>query len=123
MLLGIGGVAFIVESRLSIGGDDHLRGILLSIAAMLSLVGGTILFKRFAPKEGLWLGNGVQSLAAGMATMPFALAFENVGDIVVTWRLRLAFADLVASSPSSPTCSGSAFSRCRARRPPVPIAS
>ena len=82
LLLGIGGVAFIVESRLSIGGDDHLRGILLSIAAMLSLVGGTILFKRFAPKEGLWLGNGVQSLTAGMATMPFALAFENVGDIV-----------------------------------------
>lgn len=95
LLLGVGGVALIVESRLSIGGDDHLRGILLSIAAMLSLVGGTILFKRFAPKDGLWLGNGIQSLAAGIATMPFALTFESVGDVVVTWRLLVAFAYLV----------------------------
>jgi len=95
LLLGIGGVAYIVESRLSMGGDDHLRGILLSVAAMLSLVGGTILFKRFAPKDGLWLGNGVQSLAAGIATMPFALSFESVGDVVVTWRLVVAFAYLV----------------------------
>jgi len=123
LLLGIGGVAFIVESRLSIGGDDHLRGILLAVAAMLSLVGGTILFKRFAPKEGLWLGNGVQSLAAGMATMPFALAFENVGDIVVTWRLLLAFADLVLIVSVFAYLLWFRILACRARRPPVPITS
>lgn len=95
LLLGIGGVAFIVESRVSGGTGDHLGGILISIAAMLSLVGGTILFKRFAPQDGLWLGNGVQSLAAGIATMPFALTFESVGDVVPTWRLLVAFAYLV----------------------------
>jgi drug/metabolite transporter (DMT)-like permease len=94
LLLGIGGVAYIVGSRLAIGAD-HLQGILLTIAALLSLVGGTILFKRFAPKDGLWIGNGIQSLAAGIASLPFALSFESVGDVVPTWRLLAAFAYLV----------------------------
>jgi drug/metabolite transporter (DMT)-like permease len=94
LLLGIGGVAYIVGSRLAIGAD-HLRGIVLTIIALVSLVGGTILFKRFAPKDGLWIGNGVQSLAAGIASLPFALGFENVGDVVPTWRLLAAFAYLV----------------------------
>jgi drug/metabolite transporter (DMT)-like permease len=94
LLLGIGGVAYIVGSRLS-AGSDHLQGILLTIAALLSLVGGTILFKRFAPKDGLWIGNGIQSLAAGIASLPFALGFESVSDVVPTWRLLAAFAYLV----------------------------
>jgi drug/metabolite transporter (DMT)-like permease len=94
LLLGIGGVAYIVGSRLAIG-TDHLQGILLTIAALLSLVGGTILFKHFAPKDGLWIGNGIQSLAAGIASLPFALGFESVGDVVPTWRLLAAFAYLV----------------------------
>jgi drug/metabolite transporter (DMT)-like permease len=92
--LGIGGVAHIVGSRLAIGADQ-LQGILLTIAAVLSLVGGTILFKRFAPKDGLWIGNGIQSLAAGIASLPFALTFESFGDVVPTWRLLAAFAYLV----------------------------
>jgi drug/metabolite transporter (DMT)-like permease len=94
LLLGIGGVAYIVGNRVAIGAD-HLQGIVLTIIALLSLVGGTILFKRFAPKDGLWIGNGVQSLAAGIATLPFALGFESVGDVVPTWRLLAAFAYLV----------------------------
>ncbi len=94
LLAGIGGVAFIVQSHLSVG-TDHLRGILFTIAALFSLVGGTILFKRFAPKDGLWIGNGVQSLAAGIATLPFALTFESVADVTPTWRLLAAFAYLV----------------------------
>jgi drug/metabolite transporter (DMT)-like permease len=39
---------------------------------------------------GLWVGNGVQSLAAGLATLPFAFAFESTGDIVPSWRLMVA---------------------------------
>jgi drug/metabolite transporter (DMT)-like permease len=94
LVLGIAGVAFIVQSRLSIG-TDHLRGILLTMVSLMSFVGGTILFKRYAPKDGLWIGNGVQSLAAGVALLPFALGFESVGDIVPTWRLLASFAFLV----------------------------
>jgi len=94
LVLGIAGVAFIVESRLS-AGTDHLQGIVLTVIATISFVGGTIVFKRYAPKDGLWIGNGIQSLAAGIALLPFSLAFESVGDIVPSWRLLEAFAFLV----------------------------
>lgn len=91
LLLGLGGVAFIVQSRLTLG-TDHLTGIVLSVLALFSLVGGTILFKLYAPKQGLWIGNGVQSLAAGLAILPFALAFESFHDVVPTLSLLGAFA-------------------------------
>lgn len=94
LLLGFGGVVFIVSNRLSLG-TEGLRGILFTIAALLSLVGGTILFKLFAPKDGFWVGNGVQSLAAGVASLPFALGFESVSDVVPSWRLLAALAYLV----------------------------
>lgn len=91
LVLGLAGVAFIVQSRLTLG-TDHLTGIVLCVLALISLVGGTILFKFFAPKQGLWIGNGVQSLAAGIAISPFALGFESFHDVVPTTSLILAFA-------------------------------
>ena len=93
LLLGVVGVAFVVESRIA-GGVDHSVGIAFTLAALLSLVGGTILFKKFAPAHGHWIGNGVQSLSAGLTTLPFALTFENVGDIVPSGRLLAAVAYL-----------------------------
>ena len=93
LLLGLGGVAFVVESRMA-GGVDHPVGIAFLLVALVSLVVGTILYKKLAPKGGLWVGNGVQSLAAGLATLPFAVAFENVGDIVPSWRLAASLAYL-----------------------------
>jgi drug/metabolite transporter (DMT)-like permease len=47
LLLGICGVAFVVESRLA-GGGDQFAGIAFTIAALISLVCGTIVFKKFA---------------------------------------------------------------------------
>jgi drug/metabolite transporter (DMT)-like permease len=91
LLLGVGGVAFIVESRIS-GGIDNPIGIAFTVAALMSMVGGTILFKRLAPNGGLWIGNGVQNLAGGLAVTPFAFAFESVGDVVPTWWLVVALA-------------------------------
>jgi len=92
LALGVGGVAFVVEGRL-VGGVDP-AGIALTLIALVSLVVGTILFKRFAPRDGFWVGNGVQSIAAGLATLPFAFAFESVGDIVPTWSLIASIAYL-----------------------------
>jgi drug/metabolite transporter (DMT)-like permease len=94
LVLGIGGVAFIVESRV-VAGVEHLDGIAFTLVALVSLVTGTILFKRFAPSGGLWVGNGVQSVSAGLALLPFAFSFESVGEIVPTWRLFWAMAFLV----------------------------
>src|SRR5262249_59494135 len=84
---------FVVESRIA-GGVDHSVGIAFTIAALISLVVGTILFKKFAPAHGHWIGNGVQNLSAGLTTLPFALTFENVGDIVPSGRLLAAVAYL-----------------------------
>lgn len=94
LVLGVGGVAFVVQSRLS-GGLDHPEGIALTLVALVSLVIGTILYKRFAPKGGLWVGNAVQSLSAGFAVLPFAVSFESVGDVVPSWRLLATMAYLV----------------------------
>ena len=94
LLLGIAGVAFIVWHRMSVG-TDSLHGILFTLASLASIVAGTILFKLFAPKGSLWIGNGIQNLAGGIALVPFAAAFASVGDIVPSARLLGAFAFLV----------------------------
>jgi len=94
LVLGVGGVAFVVQSRIA-GGLEQGEGIVFTLLGLVSLVIGTILFKRFAPSGGLWVGNGVQSLAAGFAILPFAFTFESLGDVVPTWRLAAAIAFLV----------------------------
>jgi drug/metabolite transporter (DMT)-like permease len=94
LLLGIIGVGVIVWHRMSIG-TDSLHGILFTLASLASIVVGTILFKLFAPKGSLWIGNGVQNLAGGLAVLPFALTFSSVSDIVPSARLVGAFAFLV----------------------------
>jgi drug/metabolite transporter (DMT)-like permease len=94
LLLGIAGVSFIVWHRMSVG-TDSLHGILFSLASLASIVAGTILFKLLAPKGSLWIGNGVQNLAAGIVLLPIAFAFSDVSDIVPSTRLLGAFAFLV----------------------------
>ena len=69
-------------------GTDSLRGILFTLAALASMVAGTILFKRFAPKGNLWAGNGIQNLAGGIMLMPVALSVSSLGDIVPSARLH-----------------------------------
>jgi drug/metabolite transporter (DMT)-like permease len=91
LLLGVGGVAFIVGSRATVGLLSPI-GIAFTLGALLALVVGTILFKRLAPNSTLWLGNGIQNLAGGFAVAPFAFAFERVGDIVPSARFFAALA-------------------------------
>jgi drug/metabolite transporter (DMT)-like permease len=93
LVLGVVGVAYIVESRIA-SGTASLLGIGLVVAALMSLVAGTILFKRFAPKADLVVGNGIQTLAGGLVLAPFAFTFEQVGDVVPSWHLFAAIAYL-----------------------------
>jgi drug/metabolite transporter (DMT)-like permease len=90
LLLGVGGVIFIVQSRISGTLEDPV-GIACTVAGLLSLVAGTILFKRLAPRGDLWVGTAVQNLAAGLAVLPLALTFERVDDVVLDWRLLVGF--------------------------------
>jgi drug/metabolite transporter (DMT)-like permease len=91
LLLGVGGVAFIVQGRIA-GGVDSPVGIVFTLGALLSMVGGTILFKKLAPNGGLWIGNGVQNLAGGLALVPFAFTLESIGEVTPSWRLVIALA-------------------------------
>jgi drug/metabolite transporter (DMT)-like permease len=94
LALGIAGVGFIVWHRMSVG-TDSWHGILFTLASLASIVVGTILFKVLAPKGSLWVGNGVQNLAAGIVLLPIAFTFSDVGDIVPSVRLLGAFSFLV----------------------------
>jgi drug/metabolite transporter (DMT)-like permease len=94
LLLGIVGVGFIVWHRMS-AGTDSLHGILFTLASLASIVTGTILFKLFAPKGSLWIGNGIQNLAAGIVLTPIAFTFAETSEIVPSARLAFAFAFLV----------------------------
>ncbi|MGY0570207.1 DMT family transporter [Bradyrhizobium sp. RDM12] len=94
LLLGIVGVTLIVWHRLSVG-TDSLHGILFTLASLASIVTGTILFKLLAPKGSLWIGNGVQNLAAGIVLTPVALTFADLHAIDFTPSLIGAFAFLV----------------------------
>jgi drug/metabolite transporter (DMT)-like permease len=94
LVLGITGVGFIVWHRMSVG-TDSLHGIMFTLASLASIVAGTILFKVLAPKGSLWVGNGVQNLAAGLVLLPIAFSSSEVSDIVPSARLLGAFAFLV----------------------------
>lgn len=94
LVLGIAGVGFIVWHRMSVG-TDSWHGILFTLASLASIVVGTILFKVLAPKGSLWVGNGVQNLAAGIVLLPIAFTFADASDIVPSARLLGAFAFLV----------------------------
>ncbi len=94
LLLGIAGVGLIVEHRMAVG-TDSLHGILFTLASLASIVAGTILFKLLAPKGSLWIGNGIQNLAAGIVLTPIAFTFADVSEIVPSLRLVLAFGFLV----------------------------
>jgi drug/metabolite transporter (DMT)-like permease len=76
----------IVWHRMSVG-TDQLEGIFYTLAALASIVAGTILFKQLAPKSSLWIGNGIQNLAAGVVLAPVALAASNTDAIV--WNVQL----------------------------------
>ncbi len=94
LLLGIIGVVLIVWHRISVG-SDSLHGIFFTLASLASIVAGTLLFKLLAPKGSLWLGNGIQNLAASVALLPVAAAFANVHEIAPNAKLLGAFLFLV----------------------------
>jgi drug/metabolite transporter (DMT)-like permease len=94
LLLGVAGVAFIVWHRISVG-TDHQDGIVFTLASLASIVTGTILFKLLAPKGSLWIGNGIQNIAGGLALLPFAFTLSSVSEIVPSMRLLGAFVFLV----------------------------
>jgi drug/metabolite transporter (DMT)-like permease len=90
LCLGLAGVVIVLHSRLSnLSGGMHedVRGTLLVAGGLLSLVAGTLAFKRFKPAAPIWTATGVQSVAAGAAVLPFAWHGESLAQIQLTHSL------------------------------------
>jgi drug/metabolite transporter (DMT)-like permease len=87
--LGLAGVAIVLRSRLSLNGGIHedFRGTLLVAGGLFSLVAGTLAFKRLKPSAPLWTATGVQSMAAGVAVLPFAWHKESITQLHLTHGL------------------------------------
>lgn len=92
--LGLVGVVIVLRSRLA-GAHESLAGTLLIAGGVAALAAGTLAFKYFAPRGGIWRGNAIQCLAGGVVLIPFALAGENPADIHLTANLVGGLAFLV----------------------------
>ncbi|MCK0209563.1 DMT family transporter [Starkeya koreensis] len=92
--LGLIGVVIVLRSRLA-GAHESLEGTLLIAGGVAALAAGTLGFKYFAPRGGVWTGTAIQCLAGGIVLIPVALAFENPGDVRFTAQLLGGLAFLV----------------------------
>lgn len=92
--LGLVGVVIVLRSRLA-GAHESLTGTLLIAGGVAALAAGTLAFKYFAPRGGIWRGNAIQCLAGGVVLIPFALTGENPADIHLTANLVGGLAFLV----------------------------
>ncbi|MEW5727834.1 MAG: DMT family transporter [Pseudomonadota bacterium] len=90
LLLGVAGVAVIVRQRLAVGDDPG--GMALAVGALVSLVAGTIAFKRAGLTRSILEANAVMVLAAGLALAPVALLAEDVGALRPTAGLAASLA-------------------------------
>ena len=88
LVLGLLGVALILAQKIGHGLSDAL-GTLACVAALLGITAGTLYQKRHGAGMDLRTGTALQFVAAGLATAPLALLFEDRG---VVWNGEFLFA-------------------------------
>jgi len=91
LILGVGGVVFVVRNRIVIGGEDP-AGTLLLVGAVFSQAAGTILYKRWSPRIPLTVLVGMQQLSAGAVLLVLGLTTESTGAIVLGGIFWMALA-------------------------------
>lgn len=95
LALGFAGVAIVLRSRLGGGLEDPLGALFVLIAA-LSLVAGTILYKKLMPGGGLWYGQAIQFIAAAFGILPVMLLVDDFAAVNPTPSLLFAFGYIVS---------------------------
>jgi drug/metabolite transporter (DMT)-like permease len=96
LVLGFGGVVFVMSSRLN--GNEHLDtagGMLLAFIGIFALVAATLFYKRYTPGEHPFVINSVQLGAAGLVLLLPALLFEHPEQMKMSAPLVESFLYLV----------------------------
>jgi drug/metabolite transporter (DMT)-like permease len=88
LLLGLAGVGFVLEQRVTLSGLSGYSVAMVTMA-LAAITAGTVYQKRYAGNFDLRSGSVIQFLAAGAAVLPFAVAFESMQ---VQWTGELVFA-------------------------------
>jgi drug/metabolite transporter (DMT)-like permease len=86
--LGLAGVALVLEGKLGEGPGDAL-GSAACLIALFGITAGTLYQKRYCERMDLRTGSVIQFAAAGIATAPLALIFE---DMQADWNGEFVFA-------------------------------
>jgi drug/metabolite transporter (DMT)-like permease len=96
LAMGIAGVLVVMTSRVGHGSKpDTPLGVALMVLSALCMVGATLLFKRFPPREPLLMVNVAQQLASGLLVLPAIAVMEHPASIVLTPTLLGALAHLI----------------------------
>jgi drug/metabolite transporter (DMT)-like permease len=93
LVLGLLGVALVLESKLSLG-MGTAAGVVWSFASLLAITLGTLYQKRFAGRFDLWSGGAVQFAAATLVVAPIAALTETMR-VAWSWPFTGALAYLV----------------------------
>jgi drug/metabolite transporter (DMT)-like permease len=84
LLLGLGGVALVVQDKLALG-EGTIDAFALNLGALVAITFATLYQKRFCAHQDLMAGTAVQYGAATLAIAPLAFAFETVA---IAWTLE-----------------------------------
>ncbi len=96
LVLGFGGVLFVMGARLNGNSSlDTPGGMVLSVVGTACLVGATIVYKRYPPREHAFVVNAVQLGVAGLALTLPALLFEHPEQVHIDMPLVWSFLYLV----------------------------
>lgn len=96
LMLGFGGVLFVMGARLNGHGQlDTPGGMLLSFVGVVCLVGATVFYKRYPPGEHPFVVNAVQLGTAGLVLVIPALLFEHPEQVRIDAPLAWSFLYLV----------------------------
>ncbi|MGX4640710.1 DMT family transporter [Massilia sp. SYSU DXS3249] len=76
LVLGLGGVALVVASKMQLDGLSPLS-ILYCVLALLSITAGTLYQKRYCPSFDLRTGTAIQFAVSVAALLPFAILLEQ----------------------------------------------
>ena len=91
LVLGFGGVLWIMLARTGTGGAEPLD-VLLALGGVAGSVASTVLFKRFLTGLDLYMTTSLQLLAAALAVLPFAILTEGAPHAHWSAALGISFA-------------------------------